>query len=84
MGIVCCGTGIGISIAANRFKGIRCALIHDSYTARMAKEHNNANFLAFGGRVDYKEPVEELLSVFLHAEFQKGRHAERVAKLDTI
>ncbi|OQC74565.1 MAG: putative sugar phosphate isomerase YwlF [Spirochaetes bacterium ADurb.Bin001] len=84
LGIVCCGTGIGISIAANRFKGIRCALIHDSYTARMAKEHNNANFLAFGGRVDYKEPVEELLSVFLHAEFRKGRHAERVAKLDTI
>lgn len=84
LGIVCCGTGIGISIAANRFKGIRCALIHDSYTARMAKEHNNANFLAFGGRVDYKEPIEELLSVFLHAEFQRGRHAERVSKLDKI
>ena len=50
----------------------------------MAKEHNNANFLAFGGRVDYKEPIEELLSVFLHAEFQGGRHAERVSKLDKI
>jgi len=84
LGIVCCGTGIGVSIAANRFKGIRCALIHDTYTARMAKEHNNANFLAFGGRVDYKEPVEQILSAFLNSEFQGGRHSVRVAKLDEI
>jgi len=83
-GIVCCGTGIGISIAANRHKGIRCALIHDSYTARMAKEHNNANFVAFGGRVDYVEPVEQILSVYMNAKFEGGRHAVRVAKLDTI
>jgi ribose 5-phosphate isomerase B len=83
-GIVCCGTGIGISIAANRHKGIRCALIHDSYTARMAKEHNNANFVAFGGRVEYVEPVEQILGVYMNAKFEGGRHATRVAKLDTI
>lgn len=84
LGIVLCGTGIGISIAANRFEGIRCALIHDSFTARMAKEHNNANFLAFGGRVDYPTPVTELLRTFLEAGFEGGRHEQRIAKLDTV
>jgi len=83
-GIVCCGTGIGISIAANKYKGIRCALVHDSYTARMAKEHNNANFVAFGGRVEYAEPVEHVLDVFMTANFEGGRHATRVAKLDAL
>ena len=83
-GIVCCGTGIGISIAANKHKGIRCALIHDSYTARMAKEHNNANFVAFGGRVEYVEPVEQILSVYINAQFEGGRHTQRVAKLDAL
>lgn len=83
-GIVCCGTGIGISIAANKYKSIRCALIHDSYTARMAKEHNNANFVAFGGRVEYAEPVEQILDVFMKAAFEGGRHATRVAKLDAL
>lgn len=83
-GIVCCGTGIGISIAANKHSGIRCALIHDSYTARMAKEHNNANFIAFGGRVTYHEPVEQILATFMAAEFEGGRHAQRVAKLDAL
>ena len=56
-GIVLCGTGIGISISANKMKGIRCALVQDSYTAEKTKQHNNANFLAFGGRVKYPEPV---------------------------
>lgn len=83
LGILLCGTGIGISIAANRHKGIRCALVHDEFTALMAKEHNDANFLAFGGRVDYPVPPETLLKVFMDASFQGGRHALRVAKLDT-
>jgi len=74
LGILLCGTGIGISIAANRYKGIRCALIHDSFTALMAKEHNNANFIALGGRVQYRERPEDLLEVFLNASFQGGRH----------
>ena len=82
LGILFCGTGIGISIAANRHKGIRCALIHDRFTALMAREHNNANFLALGGRVSYQESPETLIELFMEAQFQGGRHAERLAKLD--
>ncbi|MCX7027658.1 MAG: ribose 5-phosphate isomerase B [Spirochaetes bacterium] len=81
-GILFCGTGIGISIAANRHKGIRCALVHDAFTALMAKKHNNANFLAFGGRVTYRESPESLIDVFMGAEFQGERHATRIEKLD--
>jgi ribose 5-phosphate isomerase B len=55
-GILLCGTGIGISIAANKIDGIRCALVHDRFTATMAREHNDANFLAMGGRVEYPIP----------------------------
>jgi ribose 5-phosphate isomerase B len=80
-GILLCGTGIGISIAANRHKGIRCALVHDSFTALMAKEHNDANFIALGGRVQYKEKPEDILEVYMNATFQGGRHSERIAKL---
>ena len=80
-GILLCGTGLGISMAANRHKGIRCALIHDSFTALMAKEHNDANFIAMGGRVQYREKPEDLLEIFMNATFQGGRHAERIAKL---
>jgi len=83
-GILMCGTGIGISIAANRFKGIRCALVHDSFTSLMAKEHNNANFIAFGGRVQYKEKPEDILEVYMNASFQGGRHEQRIEKLDTL
>ncbi|MCE1195951.1 RpiB/LacA/LacB family sugar-phosphate isomerase [bacterium] len=80
-GILLCGTGLGISMAANRHKGIRCALIHDSFTALMAKEHNDANFIAMGGRVQYREKPEDLLEIYMNATFQGGRHAERIAKL---
>jgi len=80
-GILLCGTGLGISMAANRHKGIRCALVHDSFTALMAKEHNNANFVAMGGRVQYKEKPKDILEVYMNATFQGGRHAERIAKL---
>lgn len=84
LGILLCGTGIGISIAANKRKGIRCALIHDSFTARMAREHNNANFIAMGGRVEYLETPESILEAFMTSTFQGGRHGERVAKLDAL
>jgi len=83
-GILLCGTGIGISIAANRHKGIRCALIHDSFTALMAKEHNNANFVALGGRVKYSEKPEDILEVFMGATFLGGRHEQRIEKLDAL
>lgn len=84
LGIVLCGTGIGISIAANKHKGIRCALVHDLFTAEMARAHNDANFLAFGGRVDYPVPVERILDKFLETKYEAGRHARRVGKLDAL
>ena len=80
-GILLCGTGIGISIAANKIAGIRCALIHDVYTARMAREHNDANFIAFGGRVDYAVPLGDILAGFFDTGFEGGRHSERIRKI---
>jgi ribose 5-phosphate isomerase B len=83
-GILLCGTGIGISIAANKVDGIRCALVHDRFTAKMAREHNDANFLAMGGRVDYAVAPEEILAAFMETKFEGGRHADRVAKIMAI
>ena len=80
-GIVMCGTGIGVSISANKIPGIRCALVHDLYTAEMAKAHNDANFLAFGGRVQYSVSVEEMLDRFIETRHAGERHARRVAKI---
>jgi ribose 5-phosphate isomerase B len=80
-GILLCGTGIGISIAANKISGIRCALVHDPFTATLAKEHNDANFIAMGGRVEYQVPPTEILAAFMNAKFQGGRHTGRVAKI---
>ena len=81
-GIVLCGTGIGISISANKVKGIRCALPQNTFAAAMAKEHNNANMIAFGGRIDYPEPVTEMLEAFLNAGFGGNeRHERRVQKI---
>lgn len=80
-GVLCCGTGIGISIAANKIKGIRCALPQNVFAATMAKEHNNVNFIAFGGRIEYQEPVSSMLDAFIDAEHQGGRHANRVQKI---
>jgi ribose 5-phosphate isomerase B len=82
--VVCCGTGIGISISANKFRGVRCALPQNSFAARMAAEHNDANFLAFGGRVEYPEPVEQILDSYLDAEFTGDRHQRRVRKIAEI
>jgi ribose 5-phosphate isomerase B len=80
-GILLCGTGIGMTIAANKIKGIRCALIHDLFTAKMAKEHNDANFIAFGGRVQYAVPVTEMIETFMASSFAGDRHARRIAKI---
>jgi len=83
-GIVCCGTGIGISISANKVKGIRCALCGDSYSARMSREHNNANVLALGGRVIGKDLAMEIVDIWIRTEFQGGRHERRVNKISDI
>jgi ribose 5-phosphate isomerase B len=83
-GILLCGTGIGISIAANKVKGIRCAQIFDLFTAEMAKAHNNANFIAFGGRVKYSVPVNAMIEKFLKTNFSGDRHERRIAKIMAI
>lgn len=81
-GVLCCGTGIGISISANKIKGIRCALPQNCFAAKMAKEHNAANFIAFGGRIDYQEDVLKMLEAYIDAEIsQDERHARRRAKM---
>ena len=82
-GVVICGTGIGISIAANRRASIRAALCHDIATTRLAREHNDANVLALGARVIDEEVAKECLAVFLTTDYEGGRHDRRVAKLST-
>jgi len=77
-GIVVCGTGIGISIAANKVKGVRCALCHNTTTARLTREHNDANVLALGGRILGDVLALEIVDVFLSTNFEGGRHLNRI------
>lgn len=77
-GVLVCGSGIGISIAANRHKHIRAALVHDALTARLCREHNNANVLVLGGRTTGIEVAKDCLKVFLDTEFEGGRHQSRI------
>lgn len=79
-GIVACGTGIGISMAANRHKHIRCALCHDQTSARLARAHNNANVLAFGGRMLGNAVIQDIIKTFFSTEFEGGRHERRILK----
>lgn len=83
-GILICGTGIGISMAANKFDGIRAALCSDVFSAKMAKEHNNANIICLGGRVTGRELAFMIVDTYMEAEFQGGRHAERIKKIHEI
>lgn len=82
-GILICGTGIGMSIAANRFKGIRATLCSDHFTAMMARQHNNANILVMGGRVLGIEIAKEILTTWLTTPFEGGRHERRIGLIDT-
>jgi len=82
LGVLICATGIGMSIAANRHRGVRAALCHDAYTAEMARRHNNANVLCLGGKVLGEAVAKQILEVFLATPFDGGRHARRVAKLE--
>jgi ribose 5-phosphate isomerase B len=79
-GLLICGTGIGMSIAANRHREIRAALCHDGLTARLARQHNDANVLVLGGRLLGPETARECVKVFFSTPFEGGRHARRVAK----
>ena len=83
-GIVCCGTGIGVSIAANKIKGIRCALIHDAFTAEMCKRHNNSNMIALGARVVDHDEALKLVEIWLNAQFEEGRHQRRIDQIENI
>jgi ribose 5-phosphate isomerase B len=83
-GILCCGTGIGMVIAANKIPGVRAALCHDCFSARMAREHNDANILTLGQRVIGNGLAIEIVRTWLKAEFQGGRHARRVAKITAM
>ena len=80
-GILLCGTGIGMSMAANKINGIRCALCNDVYSARMSREHNNANVLALGGRVIGIGPAGDIVRAWVSTEFAGGRHLRRVNKV---
>ncbi len=81
-GVLVCGTGIGISIAANRYPGVRAALVHDSLGARMSRQHNDANVICFGGRMIGEDLAKDCMSIFLTTKFEGGRHARRVNKLN--
>lgn len=83
-GVLVCGTGIGISMAANKVRGIRCALVSNEYSAEMTKRHNNANVLAFGGRVTGPDLAKNILDAYLGAEFEGGRHQNRIDKISAI
>ncbi len=84
LGILMCGTGIGMSISINRYKGIRAALCYNEYTAKMARAHNNANVLVMGGRVVGPELAKSIVDTFLDGEFEGGRHQIRIDMIDEL
>ncbi len=81
-GILVCGTGIGISIVANRFKGIRCALVHSVEYTKLCREHNDANIIALGGRFTTLTESEKIIDAFIETTFAEGRHKNRVFQMD--
>ena len=83
-GILCCGTGIGISLAANKVKGIRCAVVSDTFSAKMSKAHNNANMLSLGERVIGTGLALEIVDAWINTEFEGERHLRRVNMLNDI
>lgn len=82
--VLICGTGAGISIAANKVNGVRAAVCSDTTTAHLVKEHNNANIIAFGARIVGIEKAKDIVRAYLNAEFEGGRHAKRIAMLEEI
>ncbi|VAX22151.1 Ribose 5-phosphate isomerase B [hydrothermal vent metagenome] len=83
-GILLCGTGIGMSITANKFPGIRAALVHDNYTARMSRQHNDSNILALGGRTTGVNVAYDILETWLNTEYEGGRHDRRLEKISKL
>ena len=83
-GILICGTGIGMSIAANKFRGIRAALVNDLYSSRFSREHTDANILVMGGRVVGKDVAKEIVRIWLETPFAGGRHQRRLEKIEAL
>jgi ribose 5-phosphate isomerase B len=84
-GILCCGTGIGMSIAANKFDGVRAALCHDEFTARLSRQHNDANILVLGGRVQLApQSVSAMVQTWLETQYEAGRHQKRLEKIKDL
>ena len=83
-GILICGTGVGISIAANKIKGVRCVVCSEPYSARLSRQHNNTNIVAFGARVIGIATAEDIVDAFLSAEFEGGRHQVRVDMISRL
>lgn len=84
-GVLICGTGIGMTIAANKVRGIRCALVHDTFSARATREHNDSNVLAMGERVIGPGLAQDIVSIWLETEFSQGeRHANRIGKITNL
>ncbi len=84
LGVLVCGTGIGMSLVANKFPGVRAALVTDEFMARMSREHNNANILVLGGRVVDIPTAEKLVTAWLDATFEGGRHQGRLDKITAL
>ena len=84
LGILICGTGIGISLAANKVKGIRAAVCSEPYSAKLTRQHNNANIIAFGARVVGEATAEMIVDEFLNAEYEGGRHQKRIDMISAI
>ena len=84
LGVLICGTGIGISLAANKVKGIRAAVCSEPYSAEMTRRHNDSNIIAFGARVVDPDTAERIVDAFLEAEYEGGRHARRVDMITAI
>ncbi len=84
LGVCCCGTGIGIAIAANKVRGVRAAVVHDVSSARLARQHNAANVICFGARLVGTVVATDALEAFLASAFEGGRHAGRIAKIDRL
>ena len=83
-GVLICGTGVGISLVANKVKGIRAAVCSEATTARLVKQHNNANMIAFGARIVGMETAKDILDAYLGAEFEGGRHQKRIDLIHAI
>jgi ribose 5-phosphate isomerase B len=83
-GILICGTGIGVCIAANKIKGVRAATVHDELTAQLSRSHNDANILCLSGDLLGQRLIEKIVDVWIHTEFEGGRHARRIHKISAI